>query len=101
MSTLWWVLLGLIVFLLVAVPLSMLYEALRRRPSPTQTLLWAPSLEIRHLDVGGNNLRYIQTGQGPPLVLLHTLRTQLGAFAVYCVMFTQPGHPRRVSFWNA
>ncbi len=39
MSTLWWVLLGLIVFLLVAVPLSMLYEALRRRPSPAQTLL--------------------------------------------------------------
>ncbi len=46
MITLWWVLLGLIVFLIGAVPLSMLYEALRRRPSPTQTLLWAPSLEI-------------------------------------------------------
>ncbi len=29
MSTLWWVLLGLIVFLIGAVPLSMLYEALR------------------------------------------------------------------------
>jgi pimeloyl-ACP methyl ester carboxylesterase len=32
------------------------------------------------VEVGGNKLRYIKTGTGPTLVLLHTLRTQLDLF---------------------
>jgi pimeloyl-ACP methyl ester carboxylesterase len=32
------------------------------------------------VEVGGNKLRYIKTGKGPNLVLLHTLRTQLDLF---------------------
>ena len=32
------------------------------------------------MEVGGNKLRYIKTGTGPALVLLHTLRTQLDLF---------------------
>jgi pimeloyl-ACP methyl ester carboxylesterase len=33
-----------------------------------------------HVNVGGNKLRFIQSGAGPILVLLHTLRTQLDLF---------------------
>ena len=32
------------------------------------------------MEVGGDTLRYIRTGKGPNLVLLHTLRTQLDLF---------------------
>ena len=41
---------------------------------------WAPNIPIDTVEVGGNRLRYIKTGQGPALVLLHTLRTQLDLF---------------------
>ena len=42
---------------------------------------WAPAIPIEMIDVGGHRLRFIKTGQGPSLVLLHTLRTQLDLFA--------------------
>jgi alpha-beta hydrolase superfamily lysophospholipase len=49
-------------------------------PQPPAKLRWAPNIPIDTVEVGGNRLRYIKTGQGPALVLLHTLRTQLDLF---------------------
>ena len=54
---------------------SFVMEALRPVPREPQRLRWAPDLPVEHVDVGGNTLRYIKTGRGPNLVLLHTLRT--------------------------
>lgn len=66
--------------LVVPVPVSYLVEALRRAPSAPERLSWAPDVPLRHVEVDGVRLRYIATGEGPPLVLLHTLRTQLDLF---------------------
>jgi len=42
------------------------------------TRTWSPDGEIDFLTLAdGTRLRYLKTGQGPTLVLLHTLRTQL------------------------
>jgi pimeloyl-ACP methyl ester carboxylesterase len=49
-------------------------------PAPPHRLAWAPDISIRSLALNGTKLRYIVTGQGPALVLLHTLRTQLDMF---------------------
>ncbi len=69
-----------VVSVVALIPVSMLLNALRRQhPAPTQ-LAWAPLVPIRHANVGGNRLRYIKTGNGPTLVLLHTLRTHLDLF---------------------
>lgn len=59
---------------------SMVVEALRPPPPVPGTLAWAPSVPIQYTTVNGYRLRYIKTGQGPNLVLLHTLRTQLDIF---------------------
>jgi pimeloyl-ACP methyl ester carboxylesterase len=59
---------------------SLIMEALRPVPKEPQTLRWAPSLPVKHVEVGGNRFRYIKAGKGPVLVLLHTLRTQLDLF---------------------
>lgn len=59
---------------------SYLVEGLRRAPSPPDTLAWAPDIPIRYLDLDGTRVRYIVAGQGPAVVLLHTLRTQLDLF---------------------
>ena len=40
----------------------------------------APDLPIQYTEIAGNRIRYIKTGSGPTLVLLHTLRTQLDIF---------------------
>jgi pimeloyl-ACP methyl ester carboxylesterase len=80
---------------------SFVMEALRPAPRPPQKLRWTFDLPIEHVDIGGNILRYIKTGRGPNLVLLHTLRTQLDLFekvvpelskhfAVYALDY--PGH---------
>ncbi len=61
--------------------LSFVMEALRPVPKAPQKLRWAPDLPIEHVEVGGSKLRYIKTGKGPNLMLLHTLRTQLDLFA--------------------
>jgi pimeloyl-ACP methyl ester carboxylesterase len=66
-----------LVFLAV---LSMFVEALRRPPKPPEKLAWAPGIPIQYVTVGGVKLRYIKAGEGPNLVLLHTLRTQLDIF---------------------
>ncbi len=61
----------------VPVPISYLVEALRRPPEEPDVPSWAPQLKYEYIEVGGNKLRYLKTGQGPTIVLLHTLRTQL------------------------
>ncbi len=59
---------------------SFIVEAIRAAPKPPATLRWAPQIPIEILEVGGTRLRFIKTGKGPALVLLHTLRTQLDLF---------------------
>ena len=67
---------------LLAAPvlLSYVVEALRSAPRPPEHVPWAPDIPVRYIDVGGMRLRYIVAGEGPALVLLHTLRTQLDMF---------------------
>ena len=59
---------------------SFVIEALRTAPDPPAMLRWAPEIPIATIEVGGRRLRFIKTGNGPVLVLLHTLRTQLDLF---------------------
>src|SRR5262245_59999286 len=80
---------------------TLVMEALRQKPRPPATLRWSPDIPIQTIDIGGAKLRYIKSGKGPVLVLLHTLRTQLDLFekivpelskhfTVYA--FDYPGH---------
>src|SRR3989442_13609248 len=66
--------------LVALVAISYVVEALRSQPVAPQHLDWAPNIAPRYGVVTGMRLRYIATGQGPALVLLHTLRTQLDMF---------------------
>lgn len=98
------VMFGLVGFVVVSaaiVPLSLLVEAMRPVPATPQRLPWAPDIPIHYVSVNGARLRYIKSGEGPALVLLHTLRTQLDlfekvvpelakSFTVYAVDY--PGH---------
>lgn len=98
------VLVALLVFAAAAVGppvVSLVVEALRPSLSPPKQLRWAPDIPIRYAEVEALRLRYIKAGQGPVLVLLHTLRTQLdlfekvapnlaGNFTVYALDL--PGH---------
>ncbi len=59
---------------------SFAVDALRTAPEAPATLAWAPDLAIQYVRIDGVRLRYVRTGAGPPLVLLHTLRTQLDIF---------------------
>jgi pimeloyl-ACP methyl ester carboxylesterase len=76
-------------------------EALRPRPKSPQRLAWAPALPLAYATLGSVRVRYIRAGAGPPIVLFHTLRTQLDIFqklvfplaahfTVYA--FDYPGH---------
>jgi pimeloyl-ACP methyl ester carboxylesterase len=80
---------------------SHVIEALRPSPKTPAVLRWAPGIPIHYADAGGVRLRFITTGAGPTLVLLHTLRTQFDLFekmipelakhfTVYAVDY--PGH---------
>ena len=62
------------------VAISFLVEALRRVPPAPERLRWAPEIPIRYSQIDGHRLRWVKAGQGPALVLLHTLRTQLDLF---------------------
>ena len=66
--------------LTAVVGVSYLIESLRRSPPTPAGLAWAPDVPVRWAEVDGVRLRYAVAGQGPPLVLLHTLRTQLDLF---------------------
>jgi pimeloyl-ACP methyl ester carboxylesterase len=51
------------------------------RPDSKYTRTWSPSGEIEYAALGdGTRTRYLKTGSGPPLMLLHTVRTQLDHF---------------------
>ena len=64
-----------------AVPaLSYLVEAFRSAPATPQAVDWAPTIPVRWVEVNGVKLRYVTAGSGVPIVLLHTLRTQLDMF---------------------
>jgi pimeloyl-ACP methyl ester carboxylesterase len=80
MSSWAWVLTIAVVASLAVWFVSHVVEALRRRPAEPTVLRWAPEIPIGHVDVGGARLRFIKTGTGPRIVLLHTLRTQLDLF---------------------
>jgi pimeloyl-ACP methyl ester carboxylesterase len=67
-------------FLLAVVVISFLVETLRPPPQPPENLAWGPGIPIQYVDIGGVKVRYINTGAGGNLVLLHTLRTQLDLF---------------------
>ena len=58
---------------------SYVVEGFRRRPVAPQKLYWAPDLPIQYTEIDGNRIRYIKTGSGPTLVLLHT-----------CLLYTSP-----------
>jgi hypothetical protein len=60
--------------------ISLVIEAMRTEPDKPAALSWAPDLPAQYILIDGIRLRYVKTGDGPPLVLLHTLRTQLDIF---------------------
>lgn len=74
------IILLIVIFSIAPVFISMLMEALRKAPKTPEKLYWDKSLDIQYIDLKDSKLRYIKTGQGPNLVLLHTLRTQLDIF---------------------
>ncbi|WP_052808240.1 alpha/beta fold hydrolase [Methyloterricola oryzae] len=95
-SLVWLVAVGTAVVLI-----SFFIEAMRPIPATPDRLSWAPDIPIQYVTVNGIRLRYITAGEGPILVLLHTLRTQLDlfekvipeldkSFTVYAVDY--PGH---------
>jgi alpha-beta hydrolase superfamily lysophospholipase len=65
---------------LAPVFLSYLVEVLRKKPETPNALNWSDDIQIQYININGVRLRYIETGKGPALVLLHTLRTQLDIF---------------------
>jgi hypothetical protein len=71
---------SLVGLFVVPVLVSYVVEGSRSAPAAPATLTWAPDIPIRYVNVNGVTLRYVKVGQGPPLVLLHTLRTQLDMF---------------------
>jgi pimeloyl-ACP methyl ester carboxylesterase len=77
MTTLVLIAIGLLVCVVSA---GLIAETLRIAPKAPERLYWAPQIPIRYVEVNGNRIRYIKTGSGPTLVLLHTLRTQLDIF---------------------
>ena len=71
---------SVIVILVCVFCAGLIAEALRIAPKTPEQLYWAPEIPIRYVDIDGIRIRYIKTGSGPNLVLLHTLRTQLDIF---------------------
>lgn len=60
--------------------ISFVVEALRPAPPTRKAAFWDSTLNYSYINVSGVNTRYIKTGHGPVLVLLHTLRTQVELF---------------------
>lgn len=69
-----------ILILVLMVPVSIFVERLRRPPETPEFLYWSNDIPVQYIDVDDLRIRYIKTGEGPNLVLLHTLRTQLDIF---------------------
>jgi pimeloyl-ACP methyl ester carboxylesterase len=74
------IMIGALASFALLVVISYIIEALRPAPKRPERLAWAPDIPIQYLDIGGVRVRYLKTGAGPNLVLLHTLRTQLDIF---------------------
>ncbi len=70
----------ILIILLAPIVLSYVVEVLRTSPKEPKVLSWAIKIPIQHIDIDGIKIRYIKTGQGEPLLLLHTLRTQLDMY---------------------
>src|SRR5882762_7961301 len=49
------------------------------KPNPGE-LYWSGSIQPAFVNIEGCHIRYIKTGAGQPLLLLHTIRTQLDYF---------------------
>jgi pimeloyl-ACP methyl ester carboxylesterase len=49
--------------------------------SSQQKLTWMNNQNIHYIDIAGVTLRYLKMGQGKPLMLIHTLRTQRDYFS--------------------
>jgi pimeloyl-ACP methyl ester carboxylesterase len=65
-------------------------EAIEPSPDREYTATWAPSAEVSFATLpDGLRLRYLRAGSGPPLVLLHTVRTQLDHFQLVIPMLEQ------------
>lgn len=96
------VILGTVLVVLAClVAVSHAVERLRSVPRQPDKLAWGADIPIRYVDIDGTKVRYVKTGAGPNLVLLHTLRTQLDTyqtmipelarnFTVYALDY--PGH---------
>ncbi len=74
------ILILLIIAVFGPVLLSFAVEALRKQAQAPEKLYWDDAISIRYATVNGSRIRYIQSGRGPTLVLLHTLRSQLDIF---------------------
>jgi pimeloyl-ACP methyl ester carboxylesterase len=74
------VLIILFASLVVVWLVSFVVEALRPAPKTPEVMPWDPSLKPAFVTVDGVKLRYLKVGEGPVLLLLHTLRTQLDLF---------------------
>jgi pimeloyl-ACP methyl ester carboxylesterase len=62
-------------------------DAAVSEPDSGYTRTWSPSGEIGFATLtNGSRLRYLKTGSGPPLILLHTVRTQLDHFQLVIPM---------------
>ena len=70
----------IVAFTTLPVIVSMIMETLRKPPETPQSLYWNSTIPIAYTTIDGIRIRYIKTGQGPNLVLLHTLRTDLDIF---------------------
>ena len=70
----------ILAFFIAPVFISMVMEALRKTPKTPEKLYWDNSIDINYVQLKDYELRYIKTGSGPNLLLLHTLRTQLDIF---------------------
>lgn len=60
--------------------LSFGVEILVRDSVPSSEREWDLGVPTHYVNVHGTRLRYVATGEGEPLVLLHTLRTQMDIF---------------------
>lgn len=102
MTTVVWVVGGIVAIGLATWLLGFAAAGLRTVPVEPKKLAWAsPQMTVEHADLNGVKVRYVKAGKGPNLVLLHTLRTQLDiyqsmipelqeTFTVYALDY--PGH---------